>query len=62
MRCKTEALYDPWFQLAVFEPQDATDHYKVNLLLRTPMSSQAGIAWQLSIKSHQATLYVTAWH
>ena len=32
MRCKTEALYDPWFQLAVFEPQDATDHYKVNLV------------------------------
>lgn len=33
MRCKTEALYDPWFQLAVFEPQDATDDYKVKVVL-----------------------------
>ncbi len=43
MRCKTEALYDPWFQVAVFQPQDATDHYTVSLLLRAPMSSQAGM-------------------
>ena len=42
MQCKTEALYDPWFQLAVFEPQDATEHYTVSLLLKAPMSSQAG--------------------
>ena len=66
MRCKTEALYDPWFQMAVFQPQGATDHYTVSLLLRAPMligaPRQAYTAWQLSIKSHQATLYVTAWH
>ncbi len=43
MRCKTEALYDSWFQLAVFQSQDAIDHYTVSLLLRAPVSSQAGM-------------------
>ena len=61
MRCKTEALYDPWFQLAMFEPQDVTDHDKVKLLLRAPLSlGQASLAAQY--QKSPSHLYVTTRH